>query len=196
MSAPSPPPEPHPNQGAGTLAAGGIYIKWQDRLWQEQPDGSYLVWDEQERTWKHSTTQPPREGGSIQTKECPSCGKRIKASFKSCPHCDYGFPVAPVQPPAAPPRSAPAALRREPFYRRRVNPVVGLLLVVAIAVGTGYAIFSRRQANACEGWKAANRAFAMNDALSQGLEPTDEELQTLIDKYETTFSADRPEGCE
>lgn len=195
MSAPSPPPKPRPPEGPGTLAAGGIYIKWQERLWQEQPDGSYLVWDEQEHVWKQSTTQPPREGGSIQTKECPSCGKRVKASFKSCPYCNYGFPVAPVRAPAAAPPARPVA-SREPFYRRRVNPLVALLLVVAVGAGIGYVMFSRGQANACEGWKAANRAFAMNDALSQGLEPTADELQRLINEYETRFSADRPEGCE
>lgn len=185
-----------PRIDPATLAAGGIYIKWRDRLWQEQPDGSYLVWDEQSHTWERSERQPPREGGAVQTKECPSCGRRVKVSFRACPHCSYAFPTAVSDTPrdvAAPSKKVTSSSGR--WYQRQVPNSVGLLLIILVVAATAYVVISTRAGDGCEGWKAANEAFARNAALAQGDDPDGEELAGLIEHYEDRYSADRPEGC-
>ena len=199
MTTPSPssPVDPAPSSiDPGTLAAGGIYIKWRDRLWQEQPDGSYLVWDEGSRTWERSDKQPPREGGAVQTKECSSCGRRIKMSFRACPYCSYAFPTAPpatARTVATPSSKTPTSSVR--WYRRQVPNSIALLLVILVAAATAFVVVNGRTGDDCAGWRAANEAFARNAALAQGDDPDGEELASLIEHYEDRYSADRPEGC-
>jgi len=189
----NPPPPPPSGTDAGRLAAGGIYIKWQGRLWQEQPDGTYLVWEEGSHTWEKSVRQPPREGGAVQTKECPSCGRRIKSSFRVCPHCSHPFPTA--DRPAGVVRNQEPAWTPKPWYQKPVPNWVALILVAVVAASTVYTVYALRRGDPCASWDAANRAFARNAARAQGADPEGAALDSLIERYENRFSSQRPEGC-
>lgn len=172
------------------MGTGGIYIRWQDRLWQEQPDGSYLVWNEETRVWETSKQQPPAEPGrTIATKECPNCGKRVKTSLRSCPYCDHALDVPAAAEKAAPEaRPAPKRARLE----RRGPLIVGLALVLAIGVPVG--LVKYRQDQLCERWKAGVRALTETTIRVKGPPPgvTEAELHEL---NEDRMADRRPGGC-
>ena len=173
------------------METGGIYIRWDGRLWQEQADGSYLVWDEESHVWERSTVQPPPQPGETrETKECPNCGKRVKSTLRHCPFCEFGFedrvadrrPSIPeVAPPLRQKRDVPAGL-----------VLVALAVVIVAAVG-GFFLFQRNRA--CDNWRSAVAEVTDARIDLQGLPPgtTEEEL---YERNEALLADRRPGGCE
>ena len=189
---PAPPPDPgdagHP--GVPSMEGGGIYIRWEGRLWQEQADGSYLVWNEETRRWQPSTTQPPPQPGETRdTKECPNCGKRVKATLRSCPFCEFGFEDRAAR-PSTPETVAP------PLRQRREVPTGLVLVAVALVViGAVAGFFLYQQALACNNWRSAVAEVTEARIDLQGLPPgtTEEELYQM---NEDLLADRRPGGCE
>ena len=175
------------------MESGGIYVRWRDRLWQEQPDGSYLLWDEATHEWLTSTLQPPSEGGqTVSTIECPNCGKRVKSTLRSCPYCEYGFEAPPVR-QAAPAGAAPAPVAR----KRRARPLSASTLLVAIglAAAVAFGVFLKLRSDSCENWKAGIRSYTRLAIEAEGLPRglTEAEFRNL---NEDRFADKRPGGCE
>lgn len=186
-----PPPPPGAGSDGPSMESGGIYIRWRDRLWQEQPDGSYLVWNEDAHVWEPSRTQPPSEGGSVSTRECPNCGKRVKASLRSCPYCEYGFEdrvVTPV-PAVTPARKKPKAKVRS----RAISPQL-LLVVLGLAGLIAAGVFLKVRSDSCDNWKAGVASYTRLAVEAQGLPRglTEEEFRQL---NEDRFADTRPGGC-
>jgi hypothetical protein len=174
------------------MAGGGIYIKWNNQLWQEQPDGTYLVWDEDQRVWKHSAKQPPSEGGVVATKECQGCGRRIKATFRSCPYCGHAFEVAPERRPIRP---EVARLKKKPKRSRNQVEipfsVAAIAMIALLAVGFyGYVRYSNTRS--CAKWRQAIRTAT---DVSIQIEPA-RAYEQLLERNEDLYAATRPEGCE
>lgn len=176
------------------MKSGGIYIRWRDRLWQEQPDGTYLLWEETTRQWVPSTLQPPAEGGkAVATTECPNCGKRIKSSLRSCPYCDHAMPVA-----STPAKSTSAAAAGQTASRRRSAPSLSpaaLLTALVLAAAIGVGLFLKTRADSCENWKAGVRSYTEVAVREQGL-PGGLSEQELLRLNEQRFADTRPGGCE
>lgn len=173
------------------MATGGIYIRWGDRLWQEQPDGNYLVWNEEAHQWEPSTTQPPSERGhTISTRECPNCGRRVKTSLRSCPYCEHGLePPPPAE--RTEPAAAPAAARGRRFELSQGALLVALVLVAALIVG----VVVKRRSDLCANWKAGIRTYTAAAVQAEGLPRgmSEEEFRIL---NEERFADTRPGGCE
>jgi hypothetical protein len=176
------------------MEAGGIYIRWRERLWQEQPDGSYLVWDEEVREWQGSGLQPPRDPKRpVSTRECPNCGKRVKSTLRSCPYCDYGF-----EPEA---KTAPArrdhAIAREKKKRARSGNLGSIVLIVAVVVAVGlvFGLIQARRTRDCTNWKNAVSSYTRTTISIDGLPPglTEDQFHILNEKK---FANKRPGGCE
>lgn len=184
------PPPPSTGDDTEALPPGGIYVRWRDRLWQEQPDGSYLVWNDSTHEWETSTSQPPREGGPAATRECPTCGRRVKTTLRSCPYCETGFeqPVATPRPEREP--KAKPKPRRRAVRLSSTGLLVGLILVAAI----GGAAFLKRRADLCDNWKAGvaiyTEAAMEAEGLPRGL--TEDQFRQL---NEERFADSRPGGC-
>lgn len=192
---PPPPPSPSkpedPATSAASMSTGGIYIRWAERLWQEQPDGSYLVWNEDARQWEPSTTQPPSERGqTISTRECPNCGRRVKTTLRSCPYCEHGLESAP---PAAraEPTPAPAAPPRRRLAVSQGVLLVALVLVAALIV----AVVMKRRSDLCANWKAGIRTYTAVAVETQAL-PSGMSEQEFRELNEDRFADTRPGGCE
>lgn len=174
------------------MESGGIYIRWRDQLWQEQPDGSYLVWDESTRQWQRSSAQPPSEGGTVTTRECPNCGKRVKSSLRSCPYCEHGFEApAPKPSPEAPPAKAPA----KDAVRSRPVPAQLLLIALVFAGLIAGGVFLKIRNDACENWKAGIRSYTRLVVEAEGLPRglTEDEFRML---NQDRFADTKPGGCE
>lgn len=181
---------PPPQVDVPTLSSGGIYVRWQERLWQEQPDGSYLLWDETTRQWVVSTLQPPAEGGkAIVTRECPNCAKRVKSSLRSCPHCGHVFEVA-NQPTVSAPEPRSRAQRSPTLSISPIVLLIGLLLAAAIGVG----VFLKLRSASCENWKAGVRSYTEFSIREKGLPRglTEQDFRVL---NEQRFADTRPGGC-
>ena len=193
MSAPPPqppsgPPEP---SDSPSMDVGGIYIRWNDRLWQEQADGSYLVWDEESHTWERSTTQPPPQPGeSRETKECPNCGKRVKATLRHCPYCEFGFEDRTRRPTAPTPDIAPPLRQKQGVPAAVVVGLVALLLVAAVG---GFFLYQRNRN--CENWKSAVAEITEARIDLQGLPRGTTEAE-LYETNEQLLAGRRPGGCE
>lgn len=172
------------------MEGGGIYIRWEGRLWQEQADGSYLVWDEESHAWERSTVQPPPQPGETrETKECPNCGKRVKATLRHCPFCEFGFEDR-VTRRSVPEIAAPPLRQKREVPAGVVFAAVALLLVAAAG---GFFLFQR--ARACDNWRSAVAEVTDARIELQGLPPgtTEEELFQL---NENLLADRRPGGCE
>lgn len=184
------PPPPSPE--TPSLDSGGIYIRWRDQLWQEQPDGTYLAWNEKEHQWETSQTQPPSEGGTVTTRECPNCGRRVKTSLRSCPYCEHGF-----ERPAAKPAAEPTAVREVPKERLRSRSISPQLLLVAVGFAclVALGVFLKTRSDSCDNWRAGidsyTRLAVEAEGLPRGL--SEEEFRTL---NEDRFADTRPGGCE
>lgn len=170
------------------MEGGGVYIRWAGRLWQEQPDGTFLVWNEQAHRWEASIAQPPVEPGeSRETKECPNCGKRVKATLRHCPYCEFGFEERVSATQTAPLPTKPRAGRTGP------SPIlVGALLFLLLAAGGGGYLFQRNRT--CENWRSAVAEITqarVDQGLPEGM--TEEEVYTF---NEALLSEKRPGGCE
>lgn len=171
------------------MEGGGVYFRWEGRLWQEQADGSYLVWNEEAHVWERSVTQPPPQPGeSRATKECPNCGRRVKATLRFCPFCEYGFEdrlgrPAPVSPTAP--------------IRQRRNVSQGALLAVfaLVLAATVGGVFLFQRDRACDNWRSAVDEITQAKIDLQGLPAgmTEEELHEL---NEDLLADKRPGGCE
>ena len=183
------PQGPSEDVTAPSMEGGGVYFRWSGKLWQEQADGSYLVWNEDSRSWETSTSQPPpQQGESRSTKECPNCGRRVKASLRHCPFCEHGFEDRVARAttqtmPAAPPtkRSLPAGAA-----------LVALAVAVAVVVG-GLFLFQR--ARTCEAWRSAVDEITEAQVEVQGLPPGTSEAE-LHELNEERLGTKRPGGCE
>lgn len=189
--APPPPPPPSSPEGSATpeqMAGGGIYFRWNDRLWQEQADGSYLVWDDEARRWSKSTVQPPApEGQTIATRECPKCGRRVKSTLRYCPYCEYGFESRTAPAPAPTPVAAPKA--------KRDVSTLALVAALIVVIAAGIFVFQQRRAQACESWKAAVQELTDAKVELQGL-PRGMTEEDLYEQNETLLADRRPGGCE
>ena len=171
------------------MAGGGIYIRWDDRLWQEQADGSYLVWNEEAHQWEPSTVQPPPQPGQVlETRECPNCGRRVKANLRYCPHCEFGFEGPPVAKPA---RATAETVRPKP--KRDIRQVV-LMGALIVTVAAGIFVFQQRRAQACDNWKAAVQRITDVTIELQGLPPNTSE-QELYNLNEDLLADRKPGGC-
>lgn len=188
---PPPPPSPEPENPA--LPTGGIYIRWRNQLWQEQPDGSYLLWDETTRQWIPSTVQPPSETGqTVATRECPNCGRRVKTTLRSCPYCQHGFEAPPARERAD--AAVPQPGRAKPLHRRRISgatPLIALVIIAAIALG----VFLKVRSDSCENWKAGVRSYTQIVAQAEGV-PSGMSEQEFGELNEDRFADTRPGGCE
>lgn len=185
-----PPPPPSRPETPEQMAGGGIYFRWNDRLWQEQADGSYLVWDEETHQWATSTVQPPPQPGqTLATRECPNCGRRVKASLRYCPFCEYGFETPST--PAAKQEPAPAAA---PRAKRDVS-TVALIAVLVVAIAAGVFVFQQRRTQACDNWKAAVQELTDAKVELQGL-PRGTTEEELYEQNESLLADRRPGGCE
>ena len=189
-----PPPPPPPVETA-SLHSGGIYVRWRDQLWQEQPDGSYLLWDEATREWKTSTLQPPSETGqAISTRECPNCGKRVKSSLRSCPYCEYGFAQPAPKPSVTRAPSSVSASKSAAVRSARVSSgalLIGLLLAAAVGVG----VFLKMRSDSCENWRAGVRSYTQLAIQAEGL-PRGLSAEEFRELNEERFAETRPGGCE
>ena len=192
---PAPPPPPVPSVETASLHSGGIYVRWRDQLWQEQPDGSYLVWDDATREWKMSTLQPPSETGqAISTRECPNCGKRVKSTLRSCPYCEYGFAEPPAKPRISAAPSSASARKAAAVRSARVSSaalLLGLLLAAATAVG----VFLKVRSDACENWRAGVASYTQAVIAAEGL-PRGLSAEEFRGLNEERFADTRPGGCE
>lgn len=190
----APPAPPPPPDETGSWQSGGIYVRWRDQLWQEQPDGTYLLWDEATREWKRSTLQPPSETGqSVSTRECPNCGKRVKTTLRSCPYCEHGFERAPAKPvpstvPVAPKKKT-ASLRDSRISGQAL--LLGVALVLALAAG----LFLKVRSDSCDNWRAGVDSYTKVAIEAQGL-PRGLTAEGFRDLNEERFADTRPGGCE
>ena len=175
-----------------SLSSGGIYIRWRDRLWQEQPDGSYLVWEEESHQWQTSTLQPPgEEGKAVATRECANCKKRVKVSLRSCPYCGQGFEA-----PAPEKKRLPAPVTKSPTRatRTHLSPaslVVALVLTAVIAAG----VFLKARSDSCDNWKEGITSYTRLAIASKGL-PRGLTAEEFNELNEDRFADTRPGGCE
>ena len=189
----APPPPPPSSSGSGTpeqMAGGGIYFRWNDRLWQEQADGSYLVWDDDAHQWVTSTVQPPPPAGqTISTRECPNCGRRVKSTLRYCPYCEYGFETRTAPAPA--PAQAPAAASKP---KQNLSTVV-LIAALVVAVAAGVFVFQQRRAQTCDNWKAAVQELTDATIELQGV-PSGMTEDQLHEQNESLLADRRPGGCE
>ncbi|MEA2434790.1 MAG: hypothetical protein QOG54_2247 [Actinomycetota bacterium] len=189
------PPEPTKSVTKGPAApeieAGAIYIRWRDRLWQEQPDGSYLVWDEEARQWLESDSQPPRAGKTVSTRECPQCGRRVRTSLKTCPYCEFVF-VEEAKPEIAKRVAKPQKVRKS-SRRRQASPIAGLIVVVLLG-GLVFGTFKYKQARDCTNWKVGVKTYTDTSIAMGGVPPgvTEQEFREL---NEARFSDTKPGGC-
>jgi hypothetical protein len=175
------------------IEAGGIYIRWHERLWQEQPDGSYLVWNEEAHLWEISSDQPPPPAGrTITTIECPNCGRRVRSTLRSCPYCEHALPQPERKAPVRP--AARVEAKKKAKSLRQVPPVA-LLIAVLLMGGVVFGLIQARRARDCQSWKAAVQAYTKTtidlNGLPQGM--TEEEFHGL---NESRFADRRPGGCE
>lgn len=185
-----PPPPSRPGTPEEPMVGGGIYFRWNDRLWQEQADGSYLLWDEDARRWETSTLQPPPQPGqTLTTRECPNCGRRVKATLRYCPYCEYGFegPGTPAPKQEAAPAAAPRA-------KRDVSTAV-LIATLVVAIAAGAFVFQHRRAQACDNWRAAVQELTDATVELQGL-PRGATEDDLYQQNESLLADRRPGGCE
>ena len=180
------------------MSGAGIYIKWDNKLWQEQPDGSYLLWDEEQRLWVHSAKQPPSEG-PVQTKECPNCGRRVKRSFRSCPHCEFGFGLSTASLDTAP-RPAVAEFKEKKTRAKKapqtieVSPLVSLAAVLAVLVLAYVGYVKYAEARSCSNW---NDAMRTTTELQIRIEAVgDSSYEQMLEENKSLHAASRPEGCE
>lgn len=172
-----------------SMEGGGVYFRWSGKLWQEQADGSFLVWNEESHTWETSSSQPPpQQGETRRTKECPNCGKRVKATLRHCPFCEHGFEDRVTRAPTPAPAATRAAKRSLPAGAA----LVALAVAVAVVVG-GLLLFQR--ARSCEAWRSAVDEITQAQVEVQGLPQgtTEAELHEL---NEERLRDKRPGGCE
>ena len=189
-SNPPPPPPTEPTTGEA-LAGGGIYFRWDGRLWQEQADGSYFVWDEETHAWEASPTQPPPQQGQVlTTRECPNCGRRVKASLRYCPHCEFGFEAPAPRRAAA---TGPAV--QEPPRKKRDTSLIALVAALVVAVAVGGFVFQQRRTQACDNWRAAVDELTRVTIELQGLPRGTSEAE-LAKLNEDLLADRRPGGCE
>lgn len=188
-----PPPAPAgETPSPDPMATGGIYIRWRDQLWQEQPDGSYLLWNDETREWEASTVQPPADPDrKIATRECPSCGRRVRTSARSCPYCERSLAAPQQETRRVPERETAAAAAS---WRERRGPFI-VALAVLLAIGVPLGLFRYRQSELCERWKAGVRAVTETALRLKGPPPgiTEAELYAL---NEERMAEQRPGGCE
>lgn len=190
-SDPPPPSEPQQPPDSPFMEGGGVYIRWADRLWQEQADGSYLVWSEETHAWERSNTQPPPQPGeSRETKECPNCGKRVKATLRHCPYCEFGFEDRKKQPASPAPDSAPPLRQKQGLPAAVAIGLVALLLAAAVG---GFFLFQRNRN--CQNWKSAVAEVTEARIDLQGLPPGTSE-EELYKMNEQLLADRRPGGCE
>ena len=176
------------------IEAGAIYIRWRERLWQEQPDGSYLVWDEESREWQESDVQPPRAGKTVSTRECPNCGRRVRTTLRSCPYCEYGFVEEAKPVPGAERREAQEKAKKAEVSRQRMATPIAILIIVVLLGGLAFGVVKYKQSRDCRSWKDAVKAYTDTaislDGLPEGV--TEQQFREL---NEARFADTKPGGC-